>query len=82
MVRIKLGVDSTDKDTAKAIHESLLPDNVSIPKGLSVKMCLEGSQLLVDVSSKGEWDTLISTIDEIVEHIQLACSVIRLVINL
>ena len=78
MIRIRLGVDSADKDTAKAIRASLLPDNVSMPRGLSVKMSLEGSQLLVDVSSKGEWDTLISTIDEIVEHIQLACSVIKL----
>lgn len=56
----------------KTIADSLAPDNVEIPEGMSIGMRVEGGKLVVVVSHDIEKiDTLLSTIDEILEHVQL-----------
>lgn len=75
-VKVKLDVKVADEKTAGAVRDSLLPDNVAIPEEMSVKVDVKGKMVVVEVSSTGRWETLISTVDELLEHIQLAGSVI------
>ncbi len=59
----------------KAIHESLVPDNVNIPEGMEIGMELSDGELRIEVSGdeRVKIDTLISTLDEVLE----ACSMIE-----
>ncbi len=75
-VKVKLNVKVADEKAAGAVRDSLLPDNVAVPEGMSVKVGVKGKMVVVEVSSTGSWEKLISTVDELVEHIQLAGSVI------
>ena len=68
-------MEATGEEAAKAIRDALVPDNVAVPEGMSVKVSLKGRTVTVEVSSQDEWDTLISTVDEILEYVQLAGSV-------
>jgi tRNA threonylcarbamoyladenosine modification (KEOPS) complex Pcc1 subunit len=56
---------------ANAIKDSLLPDNVKIPKGLSIEIKAEKDQLIIEISSEVKLQTFIGTVDEIFEHINI-----------
>ena len=67
-VRIGLGTSRQSKATLNA----LIPDNVKFPKGLTLKMSTKGSALLVELSSKSApVETLLNTLDEILEHVSV-----------
>jgi hypothetical protein len=53
--------------------KALIPDNINFPKGLSMKMFSRGSRLAIELTSKNIPTTIIlSTLDEILEHISVA----------
>jgi len=59
-----------DEKMIKTLITSLLPDNVKIPNGMRIFMDTKGNQaiVIIDVDSrKVKIDTLISTLDEILE---------------
>ena len=67
-VRIGLGTSRQSKATLNA----LIPDNVKFPKGLTLKMSTKGSALLIEFSSKSApVETLLNTLDEILEHVSV-----------
>ena len=58
---------------AKAVMKALIPDNINFPKGLSMKMFSRGSRLAIELTSKNIPTAIIlSTLDEILEHISVA----------
>jgi transcription factor Pcc1 len=58
---------------AKAVMKALIPDNINFPKGLSMKMFSRGSRVAIELTSKNIPTTIIlSTLDEILEHISVA----------
>jgi hypothetical protein len=58
---------------AKAAVEALIPDNVNFPRGLSMKMFSRGSILAIELTGKKIHSaTILSTLDEILEHISIA----------
>ena len=58
---------------AKAAMKALIPDNVNFPKGLSMKMFSRGSTLEIQLTGKNiPTATILSTLDEILEHISVA----------
>jgi len=58
---------------AKATVKALIPDNINFPKGLSMKLFSRGSTLAVRLTGKNvSTATLLSTLDEILEHVSLA----------
>jgi hypothetical protein len=58
---------------SKAAVNALIPDNVNFPKGLSMKIFSRGSTLAIDLTGKNvPTATMLSTIDELLEHISLA----------
>lgn len=58
---------------AKAAVKALIPDNVNFPKGLSMKMFSKGATLAIELTGKNVTTaTILSTIDEVLEHISLS----------
>jgi hypothetical protein len=58
---------------AEATVKALIPDNINFPKGLSMKLFSRGSIVAVELRGKNVPSaTLLSTLDEILEHISLA----------
>lgn len=55
---------------------ALRPDNVNFPKGLSMKMSARDNILVLEFLSKKGINTLLNTIDEVLEHISIARKVI------
>ena len=67
---------STDAE-AEAVLNALLPDNVNLPKGLSMKMFSTKSNLAIEVTGKNiPVATVLRTIDEVLEHISLTQKVL------
>jgi hypothetical protein len=62
---------------AKATVKALIPDNINFPKGLSLKVFSRGSIVAIELTGKNVPPaTLLSTLDEILEHISVAKKVI------
>ena len=81
MLRVKFA----DRKTAKAIAASLAPDNVDFPSGMTFQQKLESKELVIKISQRAsdrQVETLISTLDEIVSHIQTAANAIEKTENL
>ncbi|HKH85499.1 MAG TPA: KEOPS complex subunit Pcc1 [Nitrososphaera sp.] len=58
---------------AEAAVKALIPDNINFPKGLSMKMFSRGSRLAIELTGKNiPTATILSTLDEILEHISVA----------
>jgi hypothetical protein len=58
---------------AKAAVKALIPDNVNFPKGLSMKMFSKGATLAIELRGKNiTAATILSTIDEVLEHISVS----------
>lgn len=58
---------------AKATVKALIPDNINFPKGLSLKVFSRGSIVAIELTGKNvPAATLLSTLDEILEHISVA----------
>ena len=60
----------------KAIMKALIPDNVNFPKGLSMDMSSKKNTLLIEFSCTTGLETLVNTIDEVLDHVMLAKKVI------
>jgi Transcription factor Pcc1 len=70
-VRVEIPFFTTSE--AKAAVKALIPDNVNFPKGLSMKIFSRGSTLAIELTGKNvPTGTMISTLDELLEHISVA----------
>ena len=75
-IEVKILIETKSKEQAKAIYESLTPDNVNIPESLSLELELKDEKIIMMVSSKEKWNSLISTVDELLEHAKVSSSII------
>ncbi|MDQ4072823.1 MAG: hypothetical protein M3162_00825 [Thermoproteota archaeon] len=70
-----------DKESS-AIYNSLIPDNIDLPDNIKIDMETQEKLLLLKIkftpntSKENDINTLISTIDEIMEHIEIIKNVI------
>ena len=72
---IQVGAEITFSSIAEAeaTVKALIPDNVNFPKGLSMKLFSRGSIVAIELTGKNvPTATLLSTLDEILEHISIA----------
>lgn len=56
--------------------KALIPDNINFPKALSMNIFPKGNILVLEVLSKAGINTLLNTVDEVLEHISVAKKVI------
>lgn len=61
---------------AQAVMDSLQPDNVMVPQGISIILKTRKNHLLVEISSHVAIETFISTVDEILEHISIGTAIL------
>ncbi len=76
--KIRITVRNMTKEKIKAIYESLEPDNVNFPKGLSMSMKQEQGVLFLDFEGTGNAvASLAPTIDEVLGHVQMVLGVVK-----
>ncbi|MGA7542261.1 MAG: KEOPS complex subunit Pcc1 [Nitrososphaeraceae archaeon] len=75
-VKVHIEIRLSGKSELRAITSALIPDNVNFPKGLSMKMTSRDNILVLEFLSKKGINTLLNTIDEVLEHISVARKVI------
>jgi len=76
-VKVALRLDLKDGKKVQSVMKALIPDNVNFPRGLSMDMSAEGNFLILSFKSSRKLDSLISTIDEVLEHISAMNRVLR-----
>ena len=74
---VQIIINGISREKAEAVNKALEPDNVNFPKGLS--LCVENvnDKLIFNFESKKNMKHLTSTVDEVMEHIQIALKVIE-----
>ena len=75
--QIEIAIHNISKEKAKVIEKALEPDNVDFPKGLSLIINQKKNQLIFCFSNTGDLRKLISTVDEVLEHVNLSMEVIK-----
>ncbi len=75
--RVQVAINNISGARAAAIREALGPDNVDIPEGLALEMEEAGGALLLRFEGRGRTMSLISTIDEVLGHVQVVLGVTK-----
>ena len=75
--QIEIVINDISKEKAKVIEKALEPDNVDFPQGLSLTINEKKNQLVFYFSNEGDLRKLISTVDEVLEHVNLSMEVIE-----
>ena len=58
---------------ANAAVKALIPDNVNMPKGISIEMFSKGRVVHIEMNCRGvPMNTVINTLDEVLEHLSVA----------
>lgn len=72
-IAVEVEIPFSSSAEAEAALKALIPDNINFPKGLSMKMFSRGSRLAIELTGKNiPTATILSTLDEILEHISVA----------
>ena len=66
----------SEKNEMYAVLRSLIPDNINFPKGLSIEISPREKDLLLCIHCNIGFETLLSTLDELLEHVSIAQKVI------
>ena len=75
--KVEIIIDNISDEKAKVVKKSLEPDNIDFPDGLSLKVEKIDNKLGFSFSNSGNMGKLISTVDEVLEHANLALEVIK-----
>jgi len=75
--KVEIIINNISDEKAKVVKNSLSPDNIDFPDGLLMKVEKIDNKLVFSFSNSGNMGKLISTIDEVLEHANLALEVIK-----
>ncbi len=75
--QVQVVLNNITKQKAITVRKALEPDNVNFPEGLSLYVENVDNKLVFNFESKKNMKQLIGTIDEVMEHIQVALKVIE-----
>ncbi len=75
--QVKVVLNNISKEKAETVKKALEPDNVNFPEGLSLYVENIDNKLVFNFESKDNMKQLIGTIDEVLEHVQIALKVIE-----
>ena len=75
--QIQISLNNIAKEKAKTVKKALEPHNVNFPEGLSLNIENMDNKLVFNFESKKNMKHLIGTVDEVMEHIQVALKVIE-----
>lgn len=74
---VRITINNISPQKAKAVKRALEPDNVNFPENLSLQMENVDNKLVFIFQGQDNMKKLIATIDEVLEHIQVALKVIE-----
>ena len=77
MCQVQVVLNNLSKEKAETVKKALEPDNVNFPKGLSLYIENIDNKLVFNFEGKENMKKLIGTIDEVLEHVQVALKVIE-----
>jgi len=77
MCQVQVILNNLSKEKAETVKKALEPDNVNFPEGLSLFVENIDNKLVFNFESKESMKKLISIIDEVLEHVQVALKVIE-----
>ena len=75
--QVQIRLNNISKEKADTVKKALEPDNVDFPEGLSLYVENIDNKLVFNFESKKNMKHLIGTVDEILEHVQVALKVIE-----
>jgi len=75
--QVEIILNNISKKKAETVKNALEPDNVNFPKGLSLYVENIDNKLIFNFESKESMKQLVGTVDEVLEHIQVALKVIE-----
>ncbi|MCH7877608.1 MAG: CTAG/PCC1 family protein [Thaumarchaeota archaeon] len=75
--QVQVVLNNISKEKAETVKNALEPDNVNFPEGLSLYVENIDNKLVFNFESKDNMKQLIATIDEVLEHVQIALKVIE-----
>ena len=75
--QVQISLNNLSKEKAATVKKALEPDNVDFPEGLSLLIENIDNKLVFNFESKKNMKQLIGTIDEVLEHVQVALKVIE-----
>ncbi len=75
--QVQIILNNISKEKAELVNNALEPDNVDFPEGLSLYVENIDNKLVFNFESKKNMKQLTSTVDEVMEHIQVALKVIE-----
>ena len=75
--QVQVVLNNISKEKAETVKKALEPDNVNFPEGLSLYVENIDNKLVFNFESKDNMKQIIGTIDEVLEHVQVALKVIE-----
>jgi len=75
--KVQVTLNNISPKKAKTVKNALEPDNVNFPENLTLQVENVDNKLVFNFQSQGNMKKLIATVDEVLEHIQLALKVIK-----
>ena len=75
--QVQVILNNISEEKAQTVKKALEPDNVDFPEGLSLHIENIDGRLVFNFKSKKNIKQLTSTVDEVMEHIQVALKVIE-----
>lgn len=75
--QVQVILNNISEEKADAVKKAIEPDNVNFPEGLSLTLEKSDNKLVFNFESRKDMKKLIGTIDEVLEHVQVALKVIE-----
>ena len=75
--KVQVVLNNITKEKAETVQKALEPDNVNFPENLTLQIENIDNKLVFNFESQQNMKSLISTIDEVLEHVQVALKVIE-----
>ena len=73
--KVQIFLNNLTPQKSDSIRKALTPDNINFPENLSMEIENVNNSLVFTFQGKGNIRTLISTIDEVLEHAQVVLRV-------
>jgi len=75
--KVQVTLNNISEKKALTVRQALEPDNVNFPENLTLQVENIDNKLIFNFQSQGNMKKLIATVDEVLEHIQVALKVIE-----
>ncbi len=75
--KVQVVLNNISPKKAETVKKALEPDNVDFPENLTLDVENIDNKLVFNFQSQGNMKKMIATIDEVLEHIQVALKVIE-----